>query len=204
MRYGGDHKAQTRDRVLKEAAAALRADGPDRVGVAGVMSRAGLTHGGFYAHFASKDDLLAEAVDYMFADAAAAICERADGEEPLAELSRWIDLYLSMKHCGSRDRGCPIPILAGELHRLPDGARSRFGAAVRRFEDRLAGLLEQAGIADAHERAQSAMAEMIGAVSLSRVLPDTQAERLLAGARQSVRCKLGLRAPPGSSSGRSA
>jgi TetR/AcrR family transcriptional repressor of nem operon len=58
MRYDGDHKQKTRERVLKEAAKAIRAEGPHRIAVAGVMAKAGLTHGGFYAHFKSKDDLV--------------------------------------------------------------------------------------------------------------------------------------------------
>ena len=62
MRYDAEHKQQTRERVLKEAASAIRAEGPHQVAVAGVMARAGLTHGGFYAHFASKDDLARQAL----------------------------------------------------------------------------------------------------------------------------------------------
>ncbi|MGI4879673.1 MAG: TetR/AcrR family transcriptional regulator, partial [Janthinobacterium lividum] len=72
MRYDGEHKAQTRERVLKEAAAAIRSEGVDRIGIAQVMARAGLTHGGFYAHFTSKDDLVTQAIDYMFEDRYAA------------------------------------------------------------------------------------------------------------------------------------
>jgi len=68
MRYGSEHKAQTRSRVVQEAAAAIRSDGVERIGVAQIMARAGLTHGGFYAHFESKDDLVAQAVEYMFED----------------------------------------------------------------------------------------------------------------------------------------
>ncbi len=69
MRYDSDHKQKTRDRVLKEAANAIRAEGPHRIAVAGVMAKAGLTHGGFYAHFTSKDELVAAAIDTMFGEA---------------------------------------------------------------------------------------------------------------------------------------
>ncbi|MFN5778125.1 MAG: TetR/AcrR family transcriptional regulator [Novosphingobium sp.] len=71
MRYGPDRKAQSRAKILHAAAQELRAKGPDRLGVADVMRRSGLTHGGFYAHFASKDALVAEALETMFAEAAA-------------------------------------------------------------------------------------------------------------------------------------
>ena len=69
MRYSNEHKAETRRRVLKEAAQEIRAKGPDGVAVAGVMARAGLTHGGFYAHFESKDAMIADAIGTMFDDA---------------------------------------------------------------------------------------------------------------------------------------
>ena len=193
MRYDRDHKAQTRERVLKEAAAAIRAQGPDRLGVAALMSRAGLTHGGFYAHFASKDELLAEAVDYMFADAATAFFTETDNMDPQAVLGRYVDYYLSMLHRDARDLGCPVPILAGELHRMPDVARTRFVDAVDLMKARLVALLERAGVRDAEERAQSAMAEMVGAISLARVMDDrAAADKLLGSARRSVRNKLNI------------
>src|SRR5882762_3946548 len=75
MRYDDNHKERTRARLLAEAAAAIRSKGAERVGVAEVMAGAGLTHGGFYAHFTSKDDLVTEAVTYMF-DAACARVSR--------------------------------------------------------------------------------------------------------------------------------
>ena len=68
MRYDSEHKSQTREKVLKVAAKAIRAEGPRGVGVATIMSKAGLTHGGFYAHFESKDDLIAAAIEKMFVD----------------------------------------------------------------------------------------------------------------------------------------
>ena len=69
MRYDSEHKERTRARVVKEAAKAIRAEGPHRAGVAGIMAKAGLTHGGFYAHFVSKDDLVVAAMSQMFDEA---------------------------------------------------------------------------------------------------------------------------------------
>lgn len=195
MRYGRDHKAQTRERLLDEAAAAIRADGPDRLGVAALMSRAGLTHGGFYAHWPSKDALLADAIDHMFAHGATCLAD-TDALDPRLVLERYVAGYLSMAHRDGRERGCPVPILAGELHRLPDQARRRFCAAVARMRERIAGLLDRAGIDDAPARAASAVAEMVGAVGLSRVTEDrAAADNLLAAARRSVVAKLGIESP---------
>ena len=73
MRYDAEHKQRTRERVLKEAAKAIRRDGPHKVSVAAVMAKAGLTHGGFYAHFGSRDELIAEGVAQMFGNGSTAI-----------------------------------------------------------------------------------------------------------------------------------
>ena len=192
MRYAADHKAQTRERILREAAAAIRADGPEHVGVARLMQGAGLTHGGFYAHWPSKDALLADAIDWMFADGKTHYFADADAQDPRVVLSRYVDGYLSMRHRDGRARGCPVPILAGEQHRLPDAARARFAAAVTRMTARIAVLLERAELDDAGTRAASAVAEMVGAIALARVADDAAAEALLASARASVRTKLAL------------
>lgn len=194
MRYDNEHKARTRDRVLKAAAAALRAEGPDRLGVADVMNRAGLTHGGFYAHFKSKDDLLTEAVGAMFKDRYDLYFADAETVEPRAGLQRFVDNYLSIRHRDARDTGCPIPILAGELHRLPEAARERFDRSVHRLTDGIVTLLERAAIATPRRRAVSAVAEMVGAIAVARTLADaTEAQELLDTAKASVESKFGLR-----------
>ncbi|WP_174287403.1 TetR/AcrR family transcriptional regulator [Sphingomonas bacterium] len=192
MRYDSEHKARTRGRVLTEAAAALRADGPDRFGVAAVMNRAGLTHGGFYAHFRSRDELLTEAVGHMFKDRYDAFFADLDTVDPQAALRRLVDYYLSMRHRDARDQGCPIPILSGELHRLPDAARERFVQAVDRLTGGIATLLARASTDAPRARAVSAVAEMVGAIAISRTLGTAGAEELLAHAGTSVGRKLGL------------
>ena len=82
MRYDTDHKQKTREKVLKAAAKAIRADGPHRMGVADVMRKAGLTHGGFYAHFESKDDLVAAAIGQMFEQSKARFVHTASRSHP--------------------------------------------------------------------------------------------------------------------------
>jgi TetR/AcrR family transcriptional repressor of nem operon len=193
MRYDSEHKARTRDRVLKEAAAALRAVGPDKLVVAEVMSRAGLTHGGFYAHFKSKDDLLTEAVGAMFKDRYDHYFADIETIEPRTALQRFVDNYLSIRHLNARDTGCPIPILAGELHRLPEAARIRFDRAVHRMTDTIAALLERTAIEPARPRAVSAVAEMVGAVAIARTLTaSAESKELLKTTKASVEDKLGL------------
>ena len=193
MRYGSEHKAQTRSRVVQEAAAAIRADGVERIGVAQIMARAGLTHGGFYAHFESKDDLIAQAVEYMFEDRYAAFFKHLDDPDPRAALRRFVDFYLSMRHRDAPDRGCPIPGLAGQVAHMPERARNRFQLAVDRLTDGVATLLERAGEEHAADTAMSVVSEMVGAIAVARTLTDEKkAERLLANARESVCLKLEL------------
>lgn len=193
MRYGSEHKAQTRSRVVQEAAAAIRSDGVERIGVAQIMARAGLTHGGFYAHFDSKDDLIAQAVEFMFEDRYSAFFSHLDDPDPRAALKRFVDYYLSMRHRNAPDRGCPIPGLAGQVAHLPEKARDRFQLAVDRLTGGVATLLERAGEPDAGDTSLSVVSEMVGAISVARTLSDEgKAERLLSTTRTSVCMKLGL------------
>ena len=191
MRYSGDHKAKTRERVLREAARELRAKGRENVSVARVMERAGLTHGGFYAHFASKDDLVAEAVGTMFDDARARLSLLAD-EDPRKALRAYIDFYLSPAHRDNRERGCPLPALSGDLARADVAARERFGAGVQGLSDRLAERLRAIGNAAPARDASAILMQMVGAVALARAVADPgQSDAILADAHADLIARFG-------------
>lgn len=193
MRYDGEHKARTRARVLEEAGRQIRAEGPAAVGVAGVMARAGLTHGGFYAHFGSRDALVAKAVAETFRDGAALLDRALKGRPPREALARYIDLYLSPRHRDAPEAGCPLPSLAGDLPRLGAEARASFAAGVERLTARVRSLLEAAAVADAEALAPSVLSEMVGAMALARAVPDAQAsDAILARSREALRRRLGL------------
>ncbi len=193
MRYDSQHKAQTRDRVLKEAAASIRSEGVDRIGVAQVMARAGLTHGGFYAHFTSKDDLVTQAIDYMFTDRYAAFFADLDTIDPRAALTRFVDRYLSMRHRNAPAGGCPMPVLVGQVPHLPEAARARFRLALDRLTGGVASLLTRMGAAEPQDTAVAVIAEMVGAIAVARVeVDEDRAERLLSSVQGSVRARLGL------------
>jgi TetR/AcrR family transcriptional regulator, transcriptional repressor for nem operon len=193
MRYVAGHKDRTRARVLKEAAKAIRAEGPHRIGVAGVMAKAGLTHGGFYAHFASKDELVVAAVAQMF-DEALANFERLTGAKPPAlALRSYIDFYLSVRHKDARDSGCPLSSLAADLPRLDAGARERFALGLSRLVAALANLLFALKGGDCEPLAISALAEMVGALSLARSVDDPrQSKMILKHSRDLLKVRLGI------------
>ncbi|WP_157221128.1 TetR/AcrR family transcriptional regulator [Flavisphingomonas formosensis] len=200
MRYDSEHKARTRGRVLGEAAQAIRVGGIAGVSVAEVMGRAGLTHGGFYAHFKSKDDLIAEAIQYMFEERYARYFEQIDKQDPSGALGGFIDSYLSMRHRDAPDRGCPIPSLSPEATRMPEAARTRFVAGITRLIEVLSGLVDRLGIGDAETVASSVLAELVGAMALARTVEDRdRAERLLDASRNALQRRLGLTATEASS-----
>lgn len=195
MRYANDHKAETRRRVLKEAAREIRAKGPDGVAVAGVMARAGLTHGGFYAHFASKDELVAEAIGTMFDDARARSSAIEQEANPRIALRSYIDFYLSAAHRDTRDRGCPLPALSGDFARSDATARDRFGVGIAGLSQRLAQGLRGIGCATPEADASAMLAQMVGAVVLSRAVADPRhSDAILADVHADLIARFGLEA----------
>lgn len=196
MRYSNEHKAETRARVLQEAAREIRAKGPDGVAVAGVMARAGLTHGGFYAHFASKEALIAEAIGTMFDSAARRASTALEGErDARAALGAYVDFYLSAAHRDARGSGCPLPALSGDLARAEMPVRERFGAGVAALSGRLAGVLGRLGRPDPESEATALLAQLVGAVALARSVGEgAQSDTILARTRDAVVARYGLEA----------
>ncbi|HEY8537793.1 MAG TPA: TetR/AcrR family transcriptional regulator [Steroidobacteraceae bacterium] len=173
MRYEPDRKQRTREKVLRAAAKAIRAQGPHRVGVAQVMGKAGLTHGGFYAHFSSKDALIAAAIRQMFQEGLSTWDSCTQGKGPAESLNAYVDFYLSPAHRDAVGAGCPIPALAPELRRLTKSCRDEFAKGVAALTERICTALERLGIEKADEEASSMLAEMVGALALARAEPDT-------------------------------
>jgi TetR/AcrR family transcriptional repressor of nem operon len=193
MRYDANHKERTRDRILAEAAAAIRTKGPDRVGVAEVMAKLDLTHGGFYGHFDSKDDLVAQAITYMFDQAYARFLRKTESREPHDGLANYIDTYLTPTHRDARGQGCALAALSGDLPRLPEAARARFADGAERLSSAIAKLLAQIGAPQPETLAWSVVAELSGTLALSRALGGTEhSDRLLSTGRESLKARLGV------------
>ena len=170
MRYSSQHKQETRTRVLKEAASAIRAKGPDGVAVTDIMARAGLTHGGFYAHFASKSDLVGEAVATMFDQVRDRIATIGAADDARTSLRNILAYYLSEEHRDDHAGGCPMPALSGDLTRATGSARTCFTQGVSDMAARIGAGLKSIGIENAEREAYALQAQLVGAVTLARAV----------------------------------
>lgn len=173
------HRARTRERILAAAAAAIRANGVGELGVADVMRRAGLTHGGFYAHFASKDELVSAALAHASGETVRTF-ERAGSDVDVSDrLKAVIDMYLSPAHLAHPERGCTIAALGPEAAR--GGAKVRRGlrAAIRARLDVIRRLLPGPSSERRRREAAGVFACLVGGMILARGLGDTEGTRLL-------------------------
>ena len=193
MRYDAEHKQKTREKVLDAAAEAIRLEGPHKVGVAAIMAKAGLTHGGFYAHFESKDDLVACAIGHMFDKSAQRRLDSYKDRPPAEALLGYIDFYLSEAHRDARTTGCAMPALAADLPRLPQAAQDSFAAGVQRLTGRIGELIAGVGHRNADDLASSMVAEMVGALSLARAETDrARSDLMLERSRRILKQRLNL------------
>ena len=195
MRYDSDYKEKTRQRVLGEAAKAIRLEGAQGIGVAAVMARAGLTHGAFYAHFESRDALVAATIDLMIEQVRGRFGKVTGELGPEEALRAYVDFYLSARHRDSTTTTCPLPLMASEMPRLGAASRKRYGEGIAALVDALAQRVAALGLADAPAIASSVVTEMIGAMAIARGVADkAQSDLILEQSKRSVLARLGL--PP--------
>lgn len=184
MRYPAEHKEQTRERIVRAAARRFRRAGAG-VGIGQLMKSLKMTHGGFYRHFKSKDDLLeaalAEGFEEMRARMAAAIARATPGRE----LQALIETYLSDEHCADAAGGCPVAALASEIGRQPRAVRAAFERATQRGMAAIAQYMSGATEDERRRKAGVLMSGMSGTLSVARALADEDLRRrLLAAARK--------------------
>ena len=190
----GSKKEETRERILRAAARAIRKHGYEGVGVADVMKEAGLTHGGFYAHFESRDALLAAAADQAGAESIENLTRGIAAAKPGQELMALVDTYLSDRHVAAPEQGwgCAIAAAGSEVPRQQAEVRR---AASRRIKD-LIGLIERQfaewGRGAAHDKAMGIAATVVGALVLARAVDDAQlSSRIRKAARELTRAAAG-------------
>jgi len=171
MRYPKEHKDQTRRRVLEVAAARFRKDGLDGVGVATLMGEAGLTHGGFYSHFPSKEALIEE----VFASGMDSTTLRPESAWDAAGIEGFIERYLRESHREHPEKGCPAAALGSEIHRHSKGARAAFARKLEETVTKISGLLPEPD----EDRARAIFSLLVGSMQLARAVPDLAESRRL-------------------------
>ena len=178
MRYGKDQKQATRRRIVEAAGRRFKQDGIDGAGVAAVMSDAGLTNGAFYAHFASKEDLVAN----VLADQLRAQRESLDAEPPdRAGLEAFVRSYLSPQHRDQCADGCPSAALLDEIVRRPPATRQVFTDELMGVIDDVASRLDPTDVEAARTDALTVFGLMVGTLQLARALTDRDlSDQLLA------------------------
>jgi AcrR family transcriptional regulator len=165
-------KEVSHDRILEVAARAIRRSGYDGTGVADIMKEAGLTHGGFYAHFASRDALLAEAGSRACADSAALASRVVASAPPGQALQAIMQAYLSPEHISAIETGCPVTALGSEMPRQTPEVRHAVTLHIKEMVDLIARQLPGWGQQQAHEQAMALLCALIGTTMIARAVDD--------------------------------
>ena len=191
MRYSKEHKTETHARIVKNASVLLREKGADGIGVAGLMKEAGLTHGGFYAHFESRDALIGEAFAHAMDQTTRRWRKRAERASEGQRLASVVNGYLTPSHRDDIGNGCALPALGAEVLRANPKTRK---AAALKLEDMIEMIAEQMpspGSKAARRDAISTLAAMLGALVLARMAGsgDFSSEILAAGRHAALRAE---------------
>jgi AcrR family transcriptional regulator len=165
-------KQASHERIVEVAARAIRRSGYAGTGVADIMKEAGLTHGAFYAHFASREAMLTEAADRAGAQSNAATVDAVAGVLPKKALEALIRSYLSKAHQESTETGCPIAALVSEMPRQSPEVRHAATRHIKEAIDLIARQSADWGQAAAHERALVIAATLVGTLTLARAVDD--------------------------------
>jgi TetR/AcrR family transcriptional regulator, transcriptional repressor for nem operon len=178
VRYGKEHKQGTRQRIIETAGRRFKRDGIDGSGVATLMADAGLTNGAFYAHFASKDDLVTQAITDQLRTQHANLCAQVAAGRP--GLDQLVRDYLSVSHRDNPADGCPNAALLDEIGRRTDATRQAYTDGVLIVADDIAARLAPHDPPSARVKALSLLALLVGTLQLSRALTDPHlADQLL-------------------------
>ncbi|MEP6503364.1 MAG: TetR/AcrR family transcriptional regulator [Betaproteobacteria bacterium] len=165
-------KEESHERIVSAAARAIRRSGYDGTGVADIMKEAGLTHGAFYAHFASREAMLAEAANRACAEAAAATAHVVAEVPPEQALTSLLQAYLSPQHLAQVELGCPLAALGSETPRQAPEVRRVTTRHIKAMIDLVARQSPDWGQPGAHERALATVATMVGTLLLARAVDE--------------------------------
>ena len=184
MRYPREHKAEIRKKIVKDAARRVRAEGITGAAVSTLMRDAGLTHGGFYKHFASKDELLIESLREAFRDTADSLAHPGDQSQPEMAWKAIVKTYLSLLHCEHPERGCPLAALGPELARADKKMKGPILAELADYKNKILPLMPGRRTADKERAFFAIFSTMIGAIEIARMQTEpAMREKVLASAR---------------------
>src|SRR5450631_4410618 len=187
MRYSREHKLETHARIVKKASVRLREKGAHGIGVADLMKDAGLTHGGFYAHFDSRDALVIEAFAYAMDrgnERWRKLAEQTPSDKRLAAI---VSSYLTTVHRDDPGHGCAIPALGAEIARESLKTRKAFAARLEQMIDMLADQIPEVPRKAARKQAMAAVATMMGTLVLSRIAGSGEfSDEILGAGRDAV------------------
>ena len=184
MRYRPEHKIEIRRKIVKDASRRFRAEGLNGAAVGAVMSDTGLTHGGFYKHFGSKDDLLVESLREAFREIEETLVRAAELADPGQAWKAIVKTYLSPELCEHPERGCPLAALAPELARAAKGIRPQIVAELVNYKSRMLPFMPGRRLVDKERAFFAIFSTMIGAVEIARMLPNpAMREKVLASTR---------------------
>ena len=174
MRYSPEHKAQNHENILSVAARSFRERGGDTSGIGTVMKKVGLTKGGFYRHFRSKDDLFVEAVARAFDEMGKRLAEVARSAPEGQVLRAIIERYLSAGHANSPGTGCVLSALGPELARKPLSVRKRIEALLEAYRERLLPFMPGQTREEKLAKCRLLFPSMAGVLMMARVISDPQ------------------------------
>ncbi len=184
MRYRPEHKLETRQKIVKDASRRVRAEGLNGAAVSAIMKDAGLTHGGFYKHFGSKDDLLLESLREGFREIEDTLVLAAGQSPPGEAWKTIVRTYLSLELCEHPERGCPLAALSPELARADKRMKPQIVAELVNYKSRMLPFMPGQRTADKERAFFAIFSTMIGAVEIARMLPDrAMREKVLTGTR---------------------
>jgi TetR/AcrR family transcriptional repressor of nem operon len=193
MRYSAEHKAEVHEKIVKDAAQRVRSEGLTGAAVTAVMRDAGLTHGGFYKHFKSKEALLLEALREGFGEFEDELVEAAQRTRPGTGWKAIVKMYLSPEHCDDVANGCPVAALAPELARVDAALRGPIVRELVRYRDRMLPFMPGKRKEDKERSFFAIWSTMIGAIALARILPFPEARAKVLGSARDLLLKRGAK-----------
>ena len=189
MGHSKADKAESHKRIVKVAADLFRERGVNGIGLAELMENAQLTHGGFYRHFGSRDDLVAEAVERALADGSAVAT--AIAAHPQSTIGSVIDAYLSLAHRDRVAASCAVTTLAGDIARTGERPRTAYAQQVERYVELIVKLIDHLPQKKRRAAAVTALATLVGAVSMARAVNDDKLSReILKSAADALKAQL--------------